>query len=64
MIILEWEIDNQQYGKVKDIITSQLAMLKMVKSIRSKMLTMEILKEFGPTSTFHTVLPPREQLVL
>ncbi len=51
MITLEWETDNWQSGKDKDIITSLHAMLKMVKSMQFKMLTTEILKVSGLTFT-------------
>ena len=64
MTMPEWEIDNWLFGKVKRTITSPLATNLRTKPMLLRMLTMEILKEFGPTFTTHTVSLLKELLVL
>jgi hypothetical protein len=63
MTTLEWETDSWLSGKVKDIITSQPAMHRMVKSTPFRILTMPTSREFGHTFTTHIASPQKELLV-
>ena len=54
MLILEWEIEYWLFGKVKDSITSQVAMLQIVIQIKLLIIiSHQTLRDSGLTFTIH-----------